>query len=795
MSFDPAACLVFDDRTGSLIGVDAVKVRDWFTKHFSVLSIVPTGDIYVYNNGVFRCEGGSKEWITHKLYENWGRYTLYDGSPLLSINRVRELVAFIQLATYQEMFLDVSTRKTVFDANLDIVNMANGLYNWRTNEFMPHTREYLSRIQVPVRYVEGATCPTIDAIIGDVLKPQDVPKFYEFAGYLFYRGVAIDKAVMMLYGPARSGKALEVHTPIPTPTGFTEIGDLEVGDEVFDEEGNIVKVIGKSPVWKNRQLYDVATSDGEHILADEEHIWRVCLNPGVKKDRPSRREYITDHTTEDLYNRPSTRKPRILVQGAIKTGNIDLPIGPYTLGAWLGDGNSHSAIITQLDTNDREFMENRINEEGYITSKQTTIGTFGILGLVTQLRQQSLLKNKHIPMIYLRASYDQRIALLNGLIDTDGYVGDTGHVEFCTTNKNLADGVYELVNSLGVKATKHIGDAKLDGRFISKKYRVCFYKSDAASLPRKKNKCRDSVMRANRYISITKAGIGDTICIQVSAPSGMFLCGKSFLPTHNSELARLIMNAVGINNCAAVTPQELGRDKFATAALEGKLVNLVGDVDDKPIENEGVFKKVTSGKDLLQIEKKFQQPVQVINTCKMVLIANMLPPISDLTKGFFRRMEIFGCYHVFDPLVDDPERLKAIDDPMELSGFVIKCLGMLPGVLSRKMLTNEMSADDVRSLYIMNANPVQGFIDLCIDDDVPGGFASKDMTYKYYVDFCRAIKVEKLSKTMFGKAFKKAMGWTGNERQSQRKFHGGDKWGWTEIRLKKPELMLEKLVC
>ena len=468
MSFDPAACLIFDDRTGSLIGVDAVKVRDWFTKQYSVLSIVPTGDIYVYNNGVFRCEGGSKEWITHKLYENWGRYTLYDGSPLLSINRVRELVAFIQLATYQEMFLDVSTRKTVFDANLDIVNMANGLYNWRTNEFMPHTREYLSRIQIPVRYVEGATCPTIDAIIGDVLKPQDVPKFYEFAGYLFYRGVAIDKAVMMLYGPARSGK---------------------------------------------------------------------------------------------------------------------------------------------------------------------------------------------------------------------------------------------------------------------------------------------------------------------------------------SELARLIMNAVGINNCAAVTPQELGKDKFATAALEGKLVNLVGDVDDKPIENEGVFKKVTSGKDLLQIEKKFQQPVQVINTCKMVLIANMLPPISDLTKGFFRRMEIFGCYHVFDPLVDDPERLKAIDNPMELSGFVIKCLGMLPGVLSRKMLTNEMSADDVRSLYIMNANPVQGFIDLCIDDDVPGGFASKDMTYKYYVDFCRTIKVEKLSKTMFGKAFKKAMGWTGNERQSQRKFHGGDKWGWTEIRLKKPELMLEKLVC
>ncbi len=462
--FNPDDCIIFNDRTGGIVGINIVKVSDWFKENYTVLNVMPVGAIYVYNDGVYRSEGGSKEWITDKVFkvEEWGKRARGDGTPLLDKKTVSELVSYIQMATYKDMYLDYGTRTTIFDSNINIINMRNGLYNWRTGEFSEHDPEYLSRIQIPVEYIEGATCPTIDAIIKDVLHPDDVVKFYEFCGYLLYRGIIIDKAALMLYGPARSGK---------------------------------------------------------------------------------------------------------------------------------------------------------------------------------------------------------------------------------------------------------------------------------------------------------------------------------------SELARLIQNLVGINNCAATTLQELANKQFAIADLEGKLVDLIGDVDDKPIENEGMIKRVTSGKDLLRIEKKFQSAYQMVSTCKIVMIANILPRVSDITKGFFRRMEIFRCDHVFTEQ-DDPTRLKAIDDPYELAGFFLKCMSYLPGVIERRKLTNETSADMVRSMYNMHANPLQGFIDTCVDDDVANGFATKDMTYKFYVDFCNIIGVEKLSKTQFGRDFKKAMGWTGIERQAQRKYAGGMRWGWTDIKLKKAALML-----
>ena len=74
--------------------------------------------------------------------------------------------------------------------------------------------------------------------------------------------------------PFRHGKALEVNTPIPTPYGWTTIGDLKVGDYVFGENGKPVRVIAKSPVWKNRKLIKVTADKDEVIYCDEKHLWK-----------------------------------------------------------------------------------------------------------------------------------------------------------------------------------------------------------------------------------------------------------------------------------------------------------------------------------------------------------------------------------------------------------------------------------------------------------------------------------------------------------------------------------------
>src|SRR5262249_19588144 len=82
--------------------------------------------------------------------------------------------------------------------------------------------------------------------------------------------------LMRLVAP-RHGKALEITTPIATPEGWTCIGDLRVGDRVFDETGNPCHVTAVSRTWNSRPVYRVVTDDGDEIIADAEHEWPVRL--------------------------------------------------------------------------------------------------------------------------------------------------------------------------------------------------------------------------------------------------------------------------------------------------------------------------------------------------------------------------------------------------------------------------------------------------------------------------------------------------------------------------------------
>lgn len=337
----------------------------------------------------------------------------------------------------------------------------------------------------------------------------------------------VDKLILEL--PPRHGKALHVDTPIPTPDGWVRISDLKIGDKVFDESGNVCRVIAVSEVWKNRPVYRVITDDGDEIIADEEHEWpaRLCG------------KFISfkNHTTK-VIARKRAKRAMIKRQGALVLPEVALPIHPYVLGVWLGDGCSNHATITQSDE-DINWMRQEIEKCGYLTSNRKTKATFGILGLQERLRSAGMLNNKHIPKLYLRASREQRLKLLQGLIDTDGYVSKEGQIEFCTVNEDLANGVSELVFSLGRKASISIGRALLNGKDYGKKYRVSFYMLNAAMMPRKALRCRESIRTFNRYVKAISCGVADTVCIQVDSPNNLFLCGRSMLPTHNSEITTI----------------------------------------------------------------------------------------------------------------------------------------------------------------------------------------------------------------------------------------------------------------
>nr|WP_015060996.1 terminase family protein [Streptomyces sp. W75]AFH75182.1 putative replicative DNA helicase [Streptomyces sp. W75] len=343
---------------------------------------------------------------------------------------------------------------------------------------------------------------------------------------VFMRIAAGERMQVMITCPPRHGKALALDTPIATPTGWSTMGELEVGDQVFDEQGRPCKVTWTSPTWYDRPCFDVVTDSGGHIVADYAHEWKANLD----RRRPDRL-----YNTCDLA-RPRGKQALIWTTDALQLPDQDLLVPPYLLGAWLGDGRSLDGGIT-AEPEDAKHLRSVIHDLGYETVQWSNPTVFGVNGLRSQLRELGVLGNKHVPAKYLRGSAAQRRALLQGLVDTDGYVAKDGQVEFCSIKRDLAEAVQELVYSLGGKASLIVSDAMLNGRFISKRYRVMFYMEGAARLPRKAVLCRSGI-RANRhYVMAMRRSATATRCIEVDSPSHLFLAGRAMIPTHNSQRA------------------------------------------------------------------------------------------------------------------------------------------------------------------------------------------------------------------------------------------------------------------
>ena len=347
----------------------------------------------------------------------------------------------------------------------------------------------------------------------------------------------VEEGGTILYGNPGGGKALALDTPIPTPSGWTTMGAIKVGDQVFDEMGQPCNVVATSPVWKNRPVYNVRLDSGESIVADAEHEWLVDeATGGLERSRP----YICDTTHLSV---PREKRLRIQRTQGLVLPDAALPVDPYVLGLWLGDGIGREAAITQ-GAEDMAFIRMEIERLGHQTTLWGDGKTFGVRGLQCHLWDLNLVSNKHIPGIYLRASREQRLALLQGLVDTDGHVAPTGRVEFTSTTRLLAEGVRDLVAGLGRKVSLLTKRATLYGKDCGPRYTVNFYMKDAARLPRKAALCRDAWRTIHHYIDATPAGTADTRCIQVDSPSHLFLAGYSMIPTHNSWIAYLLAQSM-----------------------------------------------------------------------------------------------------------------------------------------------------------------------------------------------------------------------------------------------------------
>jgi len=334
------------------------------------------------------------------------------------------------------------------------------------------------------------------------------------------------------------GKALALDTPMPTPTGWTTMGDVQVGDHLIGMDGKPAQVTATTDVMYDRECYDVEFSDGTVITADAQHLWltetrasrRAATPPNgyvfnrsspFSRDQRQKTETPSVKTTEDIRATLRTGSDRrvnhsVPLAAALDLPEADLPVPPYTLGCWLGDGNSNGGRITTMDPEIISGIESeglrvvkvpsgrllysiRLPERPLrrcpvcgkpVKTRIYQVRTCGPVcgrklrepgdspvlpcpdcgkpssGLTlcqacrnhhgstgALLRSMGVLHNKHIPAEYLRASETQRRALLAGLLDTDGYCNKSGTVQFAVTSRRLAGDAMELVLSLGYRAT------------------------------------------------------------------------------------------------------------------------------------------------------------------------------------------------------------------------------------------------------------------------------------------------------------------------------------------------------
>lgn len=328
-------------------------------------------------------------------------------------------------------------------------------------------------------------------------------------------------------------------TVIPTPNGWLDLGELLPGDYVYDRHGHPVRVLGISPVQTGRPCYRVTFADGESLVTDAGHRWKAT----DWSNRPRGEQVVT---TQQMFDRGLEtsyglrwRLPRA---NGFDGTTTDLPIDPYLLGCWLGDGSSDAGYIHSAPA-DYELLAAGVPHT--VSTARPGLVRWLPTGLRAKLRTLGVLGSKHIPDRYTFADRQQRLALLAGLMDTDGYTTKGGNCTFVQGKRELAEQLAVLVRSLGCAASITWTSDKRSR--TGGMWKVHFSPAFCPfRLPRKAKAADWRVRRSTSWPAVAMIEPVESVlvrCIAVDSDDHLFLAGRGLHLTHNThrqELPRLV---------------------------------------------------------------------------------------------------------------------------------------------------------------------------------------------------------------------------------------------------------------
>lgn len=430
----------------------------------------------------------------------------------------------------------------------------------------------------------------------------------------------LNNTVTLLKGQAGSGKANWWKTPVLTPDGYKFMGEISPGDYVLSEKGKPIKVLNIYPQGIQK-IYKITFSDGSTTHCTEDHLWNVIDRNNIhrkfnKNGTPNIKYQIYETLSlKEILNKGlfSGKKTKwfIPLSSPVEYKDNELELDPYILGCLLGDGCFiGTPNITTTDEDILKYFKNyfknldmnvtpsydnsithnissgrnkQIEYNGNIYDsieslkkhlkishgtfyKRINNGTYVLKEIKNKLTDFLIRKNlynknsfeKHIPDEYLYTSVNNRIALLQGLLDTDGWIditkfrtnkGYSSSVNFCTTSKQLKNDVIKLVNSLGgiCYVNERLGKYKAKGEkeyketSLNYRIKIAFNNHEIEQhlfkLERKQSKVILSKNIINRSISKVEYVFDDYAqCILVDSPTHLYLT-DNYIVTHNTLLA------------------------------------------------------------------------------------------------------------------------------------------------------------------------------------------------------------------------------------------------------------------
>ena len=384
----------------------------------------------------------------------------------------------------------------------------------------------------------------------------------------------------VILAPFGVGKSLSNSSKVYTPDGYKLMADIKVGDYVISRVGEPTKVLGVYPQGV-RGIYKVTFNDGTSAMCDKEHLWAV--NSINQRNRSSwkdgkRIKLKPDHSfkvvetsklIDDLtFGSRGCLKYKIPMVKPVNFNEVELPLNPYILGLLLGDGYMKQTIITTKDVEIIDSIKSIMGDENVYSKERCkdidkgdllvqqcafSVSIHGIKGVIKEIGLFDCLSDtKFIPKNYLYNSVENRVSLLQGLLDTDGTVNTRGGIEYCTVSKQLANDVKELVLSLGGFCKIKEKQPKYTYKGVKKNGKLAYtlnisFPIENGIIPfklgRKLNKVKNREKYSNnKFIkSIEYSHDEEATCIMVEDEEHLFVT-DDYIVTHNTTMMTKICN-------------------------------------------------------------------------------------------------------------------------------------------------------------------------------------------------------------------------------------------------------------